>query len=61
MPFVDSSAAAGAATRMQALGLLTCAEGISPEVQPFRVEGDRCLGQGYHYARPLDPDSIARC
>jgi diguanylate cyclase (GGDEF)-like protein len=41
------------------LGLETLAEGIEETAQYSQLERDRCdSGQGYLYARPLDPDAV---
>jgi EAL domain-containing protein (putative c-di-GMP-specific phosphodiesterase class I) len=43
----------------QNLGLTTVAEGIEQPEQRNRLKKLRCqLGQGFHFARPLDPDQI---
>ena len=43
------------------LGLTTVAEGIERAEQLARVQRLGCvLGQGHYFARPLDPDAIAR-
>jgi diguanylate cyclase (GGDEF)-like protein len=43
----------------KALGLETLAEGIEESAQYSQLERDQCdSGQGYLYARPLDPDAV---
>ncbi len=43
----------------QNLGLATVAEGIEQPEQQSRLQKLHCqLGQGFHFARPLDPDEV---
>jgi EAL domain-containing protein (putative c-di-GMP-specific phosphodiesterase class I) len=56
----DASAIVEAIVKMShSLGLLTCAEGIESEAQVSELNAIGCaLGQGYHYARPLEANGI---
>jgi EAL domain-containing protein (putative c-di-GMP-specific phosphodiesterase class I) len=68
-PFVDDIASSDRASTLvrgivslsATLGLQTIAEGIEHEDQRATLEGVGCvLGQGYHFAKPLESDEIAR-
>lgn len=44
----------------QSLGLTVIAEGVERETQSRMLKADGCcMGQGYHYARPMPPDAFA--
>lgn len=66
-PFVDDIASSDRASMLvrgivalsATLGLETIAEGIEHESQRTTLESVGCgLGQGYHFARPLEPEEI---
>jgi diguanylate cyclase (GGDEF)-like protein len=43
----------------QSLGLTVVAEGVERETQSRMLKADGCcMGQGYHYARPMDADAF---
>ncbi len=56
----EGSAVAAAVVRLsQALGLDTVAEGIESDAQAAELAGLGCrTGQGYYFARPLDPAGV---
>src|SRR5438132_7987271 len=56
----DDATFVGAILRLsEALHLDTLAEGIETEDQANTLDQLGCrLGQGYHYARPLDPSAV---
>ena len=57
----DAAIVEGVVRLAHSLGLQAVAEGVETSEQVAMLRGFSCqIGQGYHFARPVEPDAIAR-